>query len=87
MDRCGCTVMNTPVMKMKAVILVKLCSEEDTGSEEGRRGDLDETSLLKNITVLVRNNNTFETIYEWWGYDAGCFQSVCVFFCNKHDNV
>ena len=30
---------------------------------------------------LVRNN-TFDTIYEWQGYDVGCFQSVCVFCQN-----
>ncbi len=33
MYRWGCTVMNTPVMKMQALILVKLCSEEYRDSE------------------------------------------------------
>ncbi len=33
-------------MKTPAVILVKLCSAGDTGSEEGRRGDLDEADLI-----------------------------------------
>ncbi len=28
--------------------------------------------LLYN-TPILRNYNTFDTIYEWWGYDAGCF--------------
>ncbi len=30
----------------------------------------------------VRNNNIFDTIYEWWGYNAGCFQKhMWFFFC------
>ena len=37
----GCTVM-----KMPAVILVKLHSEGDTDSEEGRRRDLDGADLI-----------------------------------------
>ncbi len=44
-------------MKILEVLLVKPVG--DTGSDEGRRSDLD--------------NNTFDTIYDWYGYDAGCF--------------
>ncbi len=24
-----------------------------------------------------------DTIHKWLGYDAGCFQSICVFFLNS----
>ena len=41
MDQWGCTVMTMP-----AVILVKLHSEGDTDSEEGRRRDLDGPELI-----------------------------------------
>ncbi len=51
-----------PAMKtlvMKKPVVLKLLSEGDTGSEEDRWS--------------CRNNNTFDNIYEWQGYDAGCF--------------
>ena len=42
------------------------------------------TSILKNITVLVRNNNTYDTIYEWYSYDAGCFKAYAFFFTDYY---
>ena len=46
---------------------------EASGSDEGRRSDLAEA------------DNTLDTIYEWWGYDAGCFKAYAFFFPCKAD--
>ncbi len=45
------------------------------------------TSIIKSITVLVRNNNTFDTIYEWYGYDAGCFKAYAFFLFHVFANI
>ena len=47
-------------MKADVVILLKLISS--TERDGIPRDKLMKTSILKNITVLVRNDNTFDTI-------------------------
>ena len=65
-------------------------SSQQDHSLSGTRGQrviLTETSTLRLLYLkydsyfcLVRNNDIFDTIYEWYGYDVGCFQSICGFF-------
>ncbi len=72
---------NEEVLKKPEVILVKFHIEGD--SEEDRHSDLDgaaQRSRQQDHLLSLRSGHAFDTIYEWSGYNAGCFQSICGFF-------
>ena len=88
------------VKKANMVILMRLISfhmrdgipregshppERDHIPQKGSHLQRGMASPERDITVLVRNNNTFDTIYEWWGFFWGCNLVMCFFSLPSQD--
>ncbi len=52
----------------------------DTAATRKRLMQMKPGFLLSACRIALDMYVEFNFIYECWGYDAGCFQSVCVFF-------
>ncbi len=68
---------NEEVIKTPEVILVKFHIKGDRHSYVDGAA---QRSRQQDHLLSLRSGHAFDTIYEWSGYDAGCFQRICGFF-------
>ncbi len=65
-----------------------LYSDEDISCVENT-GKEDKVRVTHAVVLLelFSEGNTFDTTYEWWGYNAGCFKAHAFFLSNEFESV